>query len=147
LNQQHLVRGIVLAVEKPSEMSRNIRQQSSPLFGEYLGKFPVSLFSIPLPKAEFLHPGKVPDLDMDMAILRDDHGPDIGIDRLRIGREHIPRLEQATPNHVGTNQLFHFSHSRNVPWHCPAGDRNQVEQYENADSTLPEAPIGRTFSP
>jgi hypothetical protein len=75
--------------------------------------------------------------------MRNDHGLDIRIHRRGIGREHIPRLEQPTPPQVGPHKNSHIPHHRNVPWQRPAGDCDQVKQYEDADRTLPEAMVSR----
>ena len=61
--------------------------------GQDLQKFPVSLFSKPLPKAKLFHPGKRPDLHV--AISTDDDRFDVGIDRHRIGAQTYPMIETA----------------------------------------------------
>ena len=76
-------------------------------------------------------------------IVRDDHGFDVRIDRLRIGGEHIPRLEQAAPAQVRKHNYLYIPDYWNVPGKGPAGNRDEVEEDENADQALPATRPGR----
>jgi hypothetical protein len=74
-------------------------------------------------------------------IVRNDHGLDVRIHRLGIGREHIPRLEKPAPPQVGKHNFLYIPDYRNVPGAGPARNRDQVKEDENADRTLPTARV------
>src|SRR5271165_4136766 len=132
LNQEYLVGRIGLVVQRPRKVPCDIWPKRSILLqGKDLGKFPVSLFTKPLPKTKLLHSGKGPDLHV--AISTDNDSFDVGIDPQRIGSEHVPRLKQPTPSHVGHEKFFDTREC--FQGHGHTCDGNQVEQDENADRT------------
>src|ERR1700761_2488665 len=144
LDQHDLVWWIGWIVEQPRDMSCNAWPKSLILLmWEHLGKLSISLLGIPLPEAEFFHLRKGPHLHM--AIFCKDNGLDIGIDRFRIGRKHIPRLVEASPKHVGTDDLSYCPHSQKIQRHCPGRDCNQVKQYEDTDRRLRNTMVSRVL--